>query len=101
MLGKYVRDERVLTLEEAVRKMTSQAAIRVGVTDRGILRPGMLADITDLRPGDDPRRRDLRGSEALLARASATCSSTARRSSATGRSRPNVPAGRFSAPAIG
>jgi dihydroorotase/N-acyl-D-amino-acid deacylase len=46
ILGRYVRDERLLTLEEAVRKMTSQAAIRVGLSDRGILRPGMYADIT-------------------------------------------------------
>src|SRR6266496_1069145 len=46
ILGKYVRDEHVLTLEEAIRKMTSKAAARVHLTDRGILRPGMMADIT-------------------------------------------------------
>jgi dihydroorotase/N-acyl-D-amino-acid deacylase len=46
ILGHYVRDERLLTLEEAVRKMTSQPASRVGLLDRGILRPGMAADIT-------------------------------------------------------
>jgi N-acyl-D-aspartate/D-glutamate deacylase len=34
-----------MSLEEAVRKMTSQAASRVGITDRGILRPGMFADV--------------------------------------------------------
>jgi N-acyl-D-amino-acid deacylase len=45
VLGKYVRDDKVLTLEEAVRKATSQAAIRVGIADRGLLRPGMFADI--------------------------------------------------------
>jgi dihydroorotase/N-acyl-D-amino-acid deacylase len=45
ILGRYVRDEKLLTLEEAIRKMTSQAAIRVGILDRGILRPGMYADI--------------------------------------------------------
>ncbi|MFN8062537.1 MAG: amidohydrolase family protein, partial [Vicinamibacterales bacterium] len=45
ILGKYVRDEKVLTLEEAVRKSTSQAAIRVGIADRGLIRPGMKADI--------------------------------------------------------
>ena len=58
VLERYVRDEKLLPLEEAVRKMTSQAAIRVGITDRGILRPGMLADgrITAERPG-----RQLRG----------------------------------------
>src|SRR5207248_3400511 len=46
ILGKYVRDQHLLTLEEAIRKMTSKAATRVHLNDRGILRPGMIADIT-------------------------------------------------------
>ena len=50
VLGKYVREDGVLTLEEAVRKMTSQAAIRVGLTDRGIVRPGMAADLVVFDP---------------------------------------------------
>ena len=50
VLGHYSRDQHVLPLEEAVRKMTSQAAIRVGVSDRGILRKGMFADITVFDP---------------------------------------------------
>ena len=50
ILGRYVRDEQLLTLEEAVRKMTSQAALRVGLLDRGILRPGLFADITIFDP---------------------------------------------------
>ena len=50
ILGKYVRDEHLLTLEEAIRKMTSKAAARVHLTDRGILRPGMIADITIFDP---------------------------------------------------
>jgi N-acyl-D-aspartate/D-glutamate deacylase len=50
VLGHFVREQRVLTLEEAVRKMTSQAAIRVGVADRGLLRKGMFADITIFDP---------------------------------------------------
>jgi dihydroorotase/N-acyl-D-amino-acid deacylase len=45
ILAEYVRTEHTMRLEEAVRKMTSQAASRVGITDRGILRPGMMADI--------------------------------------------------------
>jgi N-acyl-D-aspartate/D-glutamate deacylase len=45
VLGRYVRDERVLTLEEAVRKMTSLPARRVRLLDRGIVRPGMAADL--------------------------------------------------------
>jgi dihydroorotase/N-acyl-D-amino-acid deacylase len=50
ILGKYVRDQHLLTLEEAVRKMTSKAATRVHLNDRGILRPGMIADITIFDP---------------------------------------------------
>ena len=50
ILGKYVREEHVLTLEEAVRKMTSKAAARVHLEDRGILRPGLMADITIFDP---------------------------------------------------
>jgi len=50
ILGNYVRDEHVLTLEEAIRKMTSRPATRVGLTDRGILRPGMMADVTIFDP---------------------------------------------------
>jgi N-acyl-D-aspartate/D-glutamate deacylase len=50
VLGRYVRDEQLLPLEEAIRKMTSQAAIRVGILDRGILRAGMRADLTIFDP---------------------------------------------------
>jgi N-acyl-D-amino-acid deacylase len=50
ILGRYVRDERLLTLEEAIRKMTSKAAARVHLPDRGLLRPGMAADITIFDP---------------------------------------------------
>src|SRR5205085_8241407 len=46
ILGRYVRDEHLITLEEAIRKMTSKAAARVHLNDRGVLRPGMAADIT-------------------------------------------------------
>ena len=50
ILGHYVRDEHWLPLEEAIRKMTSKAAARVHLNDRGILRPGMKADITVFDP---------------------------------------------------
>lgn len=50
VLGKYSRDEHTMSLEEAVRKMTSLAASRVGIMDRGILRPGMMADIAVFDP---------------------------------------------------
>jgi len=50
ILGKYVRDEKLLKLEEAIRKMTSLPASRVGLHDRGILRPGMMADVVVFDP---------------------------------------------------
>jgi len=45
ILGKYVREERVLTLEDAVRKMTSAVATRLSIADRGLIRPGFFADL--------------------------------------------------------
>jgi N-acyl-D-aspartate/D-glutamate deacylase len=50
ILGKYVREEKLLTLEEAVRKMTSLAASRMGLLNRGVLREGMAADIVVFDP---------------------------------------------------
>jgi N-acyl-D-amino-acid deacylase len=50
ILGSYVREQHCMPLEEAVRKMTSLAASRVGLMDRGILRPGMFADVTVFDP---------------------------------------------------
>jgi len=50
ILGRYVREERLLTLEEAVRRFTSRAAWRVGIKDRGMLREGMKADVTVFNP---------------------------------------------------
>jgi N-acyl-D-amino-acid deacylase len=45
ILGRYVRDQKLFTLEEAVRKMTGAVATRLGLRDRGLLREGMFADI--------------------------------------------------------
>ena len=50
IMGHYVRDLKLLPLEEAVRKATSRAAARVGLVDRGLLRPGMYADVTMFDP---------------------------------------------------
>lgn len=45
VLGVYVRERHVLTLEEAVRKMSAFPAQRMGIEDRGLIRPGLKADI--------------------------------------------------------
>jgi N-acyl-D-amino-acid deacylase len=50
VLGVYVRQRGLLRLEDAVRKMTSQNAAMLGLTDRGLLRPGNFADITLFDP---------------------------------------------------
>lgn len=50
VLGRYVREEHVLTLEDAVRKMTSLPADRLGLEDRGRLEEGRVADITVFDP---------------------------------------------------
>jgi dihydroorotase/N-acyl-D-amino-acid deacylase len=50
ILGKYVRDEHVLPLEDAVRKMTSAVANRLSIRDRGQLREGMFADVVIFDP---------------------------------------------------
>lgn len=46
VLGQYVREQKIMSLEEAVRKMTSLTAQRFGIHDRGLLMQGMWADIT-------------------------------------------------------
>jgi N-acyl-D-amino-acid deacylase len=50
ILGKYVRDEGVIPLEDAIRKMSSAVAARLSIPDRGVLRPGMYADVVVFDP---------------------------------------------------
>ena len=50
ILGKYVREEGVLTLENAIRKMTSFPAQRLGLLDRGLLKEGLWADVVIFDP---------------------------------------------------
>ena len=50
LLGKYVRDEHRLSLTEAVRKLTSLPAANLGIKDRGLVRPGMMADLAIFDP---------------------------------------------------
>src|SRR2546421_1266196 len=45
VLAKYVREERLLTLEDAIRKMSGSVAARLGLRDRGLLCPGYYADV--------------------------------------------------------
>jgi N-acyl-D-amino-acid deacylase len=64
ILGQFVRDEGVLGLEEAIRRMTSAAAARLGLRDRGTLADGTAADLVIFDPAtvrsdatvDDPRQ---------------------------------------------
>jgi len=51
ILGHYARDLKLMPLEDAIRKATSLPAQRVGLLDRGLLRPGMYADVTVFDPG--------------------------------------------------
>lgn len=50
VLGVYVREKQVLTLEEAVHKMAGFPAARMGLLDRGLVRPGMKADVVVFNP---------------------------------------------------
>jgi N-acyl-D-amino-acid deacylase len=50
VLGKYVREDGVLTLEDAIRKMTSLPAQRLRAFDRGLIRPGTVADLVAFDP---------------------------------------------------
>ncbi len=60
ILGYYVRDQKVLRLEEAVRKMTSFAAEAAGLKNRGLIKEGFWADLAVFDPNDGQRARDLR-----------------------------------------
>ena len=67
VLGTWVRERKAITLEEAVRRMTSDPADFFGIKDRGRLKPGLAADVTIFDPatvasvGRPERRYDLPG----------------------------------------
>ena len=67
LLGTWVRERGVLSLEQAVQRMTSDPADLFGITDRGRLRPGLAADVTIFDPASigssnrGERRFDLPG----------------------------------------
>lgn len=74
VLGHYVRDEKLFSMEEAVRKITSQAASRARIFDRGVIRPGMKADlvvfdpatIRDLATYEDPHHYSVGISDVIV-----------------------------------
>ncbi len=65
VLGTYVRDEGILTLEDAVRKMSGAVAARLGLHDRGLLRPGLAADVVIFDPATIGDRATFEGSHQL------------------------------------
>jgi N-acyl-D-amino-acid deacylase len=65
VLGHYVRELHVLTLEEAIRKMTSLAASNVGIGDRGVIRAGLAADLVLFDPRTVSDRATLKDPHAL------------------------------------
>jgi N-acyl-D-aspartate/D-glutamate deacylase len=50
ILGRYVRDQQALSLQQAIRKMTVEPATRLGLSDRGLLQTGMVADLVLFDP---------------------------------------------------
>ncbi len=74
VLGRYVREQKIMPLEEAIRRMTSLPAQRFGLNDRGLLREGMAADIvifdentvTDQSTFDKPHQYSLGFSYVLV-----------------------------------
>jgi N-acyl-D-amino-acid deacylase len=65
VLGHYVRERQVMTLEEAIHKMTAGAALSHGIHDRGLIEPGAYADlvlfdpatVSDRATTEEPRAR--------------------------------------------
>ena len=87
LLGEWVREKQVMTLEQAVRRLTFDSASTFGLYDRGLLRPGMAADIVIFDPATGEVRarrwscttsRSAAGASRSRPRASPTRSSTAR-----------------------
>jgi len=62
LLGTFVREKQALSLEHAVKRITSEPAQFFGIADRGILRPGLEADITifDFNTIGSPERPEIR-----------------------------------------
>ncbi len=50
MLGKYVREDKLMSLQEGVARMTGRAAEQIGLRDRGLIRVGQMADLVVFNP---------------------------------------------------
>ncbi len=50
LLGRYVRDEKVISLDDAIRKLSGLPAQNLGLADRGLLKPGYFADVVVFDP---------------------------------------------------
>ena len=59
LLAKYVREEKVITLREAIRRLTGLPAANLGLDQRGLIREGYFADLVVVRPRDHSRPRNL------------------------------------------
>jgi N-acyl-D-amino-acid deacylase len=68
LLGKYVRDEKVISLEEAVHKLTLMPATNLRISRRGALKPGYFADLAIFRSGYNHRPRNIRTAPAICNR---------------------------------
>ena len=68
VLRKFVREDKLLSLEEAIRKMAALPAQKMRLADRGVLKAGMWADVVVFDPRPDRRRRDVRAAEPALRR---------------------------------
>ena len=65
VLREYVRERKLLTLEEAIRKMTGLSAANVGIADRGAIRPGAYADLVMFDPATVADRSTFEDPKAL------------------------------------
>ena len=73
ILRKYVREEHALTLPDAIRKFSALPAQRMRLTDRGVLKQGMWADVVVFDPDTITRCGHLRKPQPAFARAWSTC----------------------------
>ena len=68
VLAVYARDRQIVTLEDAIRKMTAFPAARLGLADRGIVRPGLKADLVVFDPATVRRSRHIRAAAPVCGR---------------------------------